>query len=107
MTRIYHATSSTIPDTRGMVSHTLQTVCVNQTFFLSVSPKSKVKALVAMVLQSNFSQFRLFSESPVMLPNFLNHCMILQALVGQVDNQKRFREYSYPLVYFAAFWIRG
>ena len=43
----------------------------------------------------------------MMLPNFLNHCMILRALVGQVDNQKRFQEYSYPLVYFAAFWIRG
>ena len=30
-----------------------------------------------------------------------------EALVGQVDNQKRFGEYSYPLVYFAAFSIRG
>ena len=37
----------------------------------------------------------------------LNHYVILQALVGQVDNQKRFREYSYPLVYFAALWTRG
>ena len=43
----------------------------------------------------------------MMLPNFLNHCMILQVLFSQVDNQKRFRENSYPLVYFAAFWIRG
>ena len=42
-----------------------------------------------------------------MLPNFLNHCAIPQALVGQVDNQKLFQEYSYPLVYFAAFSIRG
>ena len=42
-----------------------------------------------------------------MLPNFLNHCMILQALVGQVDNQKRFWEYSYPIVYFAASLNRG
>ena len=32
--------------------------------------------------------------------------MILQELVGQVDNHKRFREYSYPLVYFAGFAAR-
>ena len=57
-----------------------------------------------MVLHSNFSQFLLFSESPMMLPNFLNHCIILQVPFLQVDNQKRFREYSYPLVYFAAFY---
>ena len=43
----------------------------------------------------------------MMLLNFLNHCVIFQALVRQVDNEKRFRDFSYPLVYFAAFWIRG
>ena len=60
-----------------------------------------------MVLRSHSSQFLLFSEFPMVLPNLLNHCVIPQALVGQVDNQKRFREYSYPLVYFTAFPIRG
>ena len=97
MTRIYHATLSASPDTRGMVSHRLKTISVVQ------FPKSKVKALVAMVLHSHFSQFLLFSESPMMLPNFLNHCTIIQVLFGQVDNQKRFLENSYPFVYFAAF----
>ena len=36
----------------------------------------------------------------MMLPTFLNECLILQALVGQVDYQKRFGGYSCPLVYF-------
>ena len=43
----------------------------------------------------------------MMLPNFLNHCVNPLALVGQVNDQKRFQEYSYSLVYFAAFSIRG
>ena len=60
-----------------------------------------------MVLRSHFSQFLLFSEFPMVLPNVLNHCVIPQVLVGQVDHSKRFREYLYPLVYFAAFSIRG
>ena len=34
----------------------------------------------------------------MMLPIFLNQYMILQVLFGHVDNQKRVREYSYPLV---------
>ena len=63
--------------------------------------------MVVMVLRFHFSQFILFSEFPIVLPDFLNHCVIPQSLVGQVDNQKRFREYSYFLVYFAAFSIRG
>ena len=90
-----------------MVGHRLETISVIQTFLPLLFPRSKVKVLVAMVLHSHFSQFLLFSESPMMLPNFLNHCMSLQALVGQVDSQKRFREHSCPLVYFAAFSIRG
>ena len=45
-------------------------------------------------IDCNFSQFLLFYESPTVLPNFLNNCVIPQALIGQVDNQKRFREYS-------------
>ena len=60
-----------------------------------------------MVVRSHFSQFLLFSEFPMVLPNFVNHCVNPQTLVGQVDNQKRFQEFSYPLVYFAAFSIRG
>ena len=75
--------------------------------FVLLFPKSNVKVLVAMVLRSHSSQFLLFSEFPMVLPNLLNHCVIPQALVGQVDSQKRFREYSYPLVYFTAFPIRG
>ena len=38
-----------------------------------------------MVFRFHFSQFLLFSEFPMVLPNFLNHCMILQALVWQID----------------------
>ena len=38
----------------------------------------------------------------MMLPNVLNHCMIIQELVGQVDTHKRFWEHPYLLVYFAA-----
>ena len=87
MTRIYHATLSARPNTRGMVSHRLKTISVVQTFSLSLFSESNVKALVAMVLHYHFSQFLLLSESPMMLPNFLNRCIILQALVGQVDNQ--------------------
>ena len=52
-----------------------------------------------MVLRFHFSQFLLSSELPMMLPNFLNHCVNHQDLVGQVEHQKRFQEYSYPLVY--------
>ena len=40
-----------------------------------------------MVLHPHFSQFLLLSASLMVLPNFLNHCMILQALVGEVSNQ--------------------
>ena len=76
-------------------------------FVLSLSEKNKVKELVASPLHSHFSQFLLFSESTMMMPNFLNHCVIRQALVVQVDNQQRFREYPDPFVYLAAFWTRG
>ena len=64
--------------------------------------ENKVKVLVAMALHSHFSLFLLFSESPMMLPNFLNHYVILQVLVGQIDDQKRFREHLYHPVYLAA-----
>ena len=39
--------------------------------FSLLSLKSKVKVLVAMVLRSHYSQFLLFSESPMMSPIFL------------------------------------
>ena len=42
-----------------------------------------------------------------MLPIFLNKSVIHQDLVEHVDNQKRFQEYSYRLVYVAAFQLRG
>ena len=42
-----------------------------------------------MDLRSHFSQFLLFSESPMMSPNFLNHCVIHQDLVEHVDDQKK------------------
>ena len=41
----------------------------------------------------------------MMVSNFLNHHIIRQLLVGQVDNQKRFRENLYLSVYLAAFLI--
>ena len=41
------------------------------------------------------------------LPNFLNHYIIPQDLVEHVDNQQRFQECSYSLVYFAAFQLRA
>ena len=89
-----------------MVSHRLETISVVQTFPFAF-PNSKVKALVAMVLHAHFSQILLFSDSPMVLSNFLSHCIVLQVLFGEVDNQKRFQECSYPLVYFAAFQLRG
>ena len=107
ITRNCHVTLSTSPNTRSMVSHRLETIVVVQTFFPLLFPKSKVKVLVAMIFHFHFSQCLLFYESPMMLPNFLIHYVIPQALVGQLDNQKRFREYSYPLAYFAALSIRG
>ena len=60
-------------------------------FFSSLFLKSKVKVLFAMVLRSHYSQLLLLSESLMMLPNFLNHCVIHQDLVEHVDNQKRFQ----------------
>ena len=44
-----------------------------------------------MVVHSLFPQFLLFYESPMMLPNFLNHHVIPQVLVGQIDTQKTFQ----------------
>ena len=76
--------------------------------------KSKVKVLIAMILRSNYSLFLFFSQNlrhhqwfPMVLPNFLNNCAILQDLVEHVDNQKRFQQYSSSFVYFAAFQFRG
>ena len=43
----------------------------------------------------------------MVLPNFLNQCFIHQNLVEHVDDQKSLQEYSYSLVYFAAFQLRG
>ena len=103
MTRNCHATWSTSPNTNGMASHGLKRISVVQTFS-SAYPEKQGKTIV---LHSHFSQFLLFSESPMMLPSVLSHCVIHQALVGQVDNQKRFREYSYPLVKIAAFQLRS
>ena len=76
-------------------------------FFSLLLLKSKVKALIAMVLPSHYSQFLLFSESPMISPNFLNHRVIHQNLVEHVDDQERFQEYSCSLVCFAAFQLRG
>ena len=42
-----------------------------------------------------------------MSPKFLNRCVIHQNLVENVDDQKRFQEYSYSLVHFPAFQLRG
>ena len=41
ITRNWHATLSTSPDTRGMVSHRLKTTTVVQTFFLCFSRKAR------------------------------------------------------------------
>ena len=100
-----HTTLSTSLNIPGMIGHRHKTIPVIETFPLLL-PKSKVKVLVAVVLRSHLSQF-LRSSVFLMVPNFLNQCVIPQALVGQIDNQKRFREYSHPLVHFAAFSIRG
>ena len=43
----------------------------------------------------------------MMSPNLLNHYEIHQDVVKHVDDQKRFQENSYSLVYFAAFQHRG
>ena len=78
---------SASPNTRGMVSHKFETSSVVQTHFLSF-PESKLGVLIAMVLRSHCSQFLLFSESSMVLPNFFNHHVIPQNLVEQADNQK-------------------
>ena len=36
----------------------------------------------------------------MVLPIFLKNCIIHQDLVEHVDDQKRFQEYSYPLVHY-------
>ena len=56
-------------------------------FFSLLLLKDKVKVLIAMVLRSHYSQFLLFSESPVVLQNVWNHCVIHQNLVEHVDDQ--------------------
>ena len=76
--------------------------------FFSLLLKSKVKVLIAMILRSHYSQIpsllispRHHQRFPMVLPNFLNHCVIHENLVEHVDDQKRFQGYSYSLVYFA------
>ena len=82
--------------------------CLSSRLFSFTLPEKQGKGVwLQQFFTSTFLNSFLFSELPMMLPNFLNHYVIPQALDGQVDNQKRFREYSYPLVCFAAFWIRG
>ena len=102
--RIYRVTLSTSPNTSDMMSHGQKTISVVQIFSLAF-PENLSKSIVCNGSSLPLSQFLLFSEFPMMLPNILNHCMILQAVVGQVGNQ-RFQGYSYLLVYFAASWIR-
>ena len=60
-----------------------------------------------MVLDFHFSQFLLFSESPMILPNSLRYSVIRQDLVEQVGNHERFLEYAHPLAYFGAISVRG
>ena len=60
----------------------------------------------------NDSSLPLFSIPSVLrIPDdaakFLESLCNSSDLVEHVDNRKRFREYSRPLVYLAAFWIRG
>ena len=107
ITRNCHAAMSTSPNTHGMVSHGHKTYLSSGLFLSLLLLKSKVKVLIAMVLRSHNSQFLLFSESLMMSPNFWNHCVIHQDLVEHVDIQKRFQEYSYSLLYFAVFQLRG
>ena len=55
-----------------------------------------------MDIRSQFSQLLLFSEFPMVLPNFANHFVIHQVLVEHVDNQKRFLDYSYSLLFICS-----
>ena len=113
ITRKLSCRLSASPSTQSMVSHRHKT-CLSSGLFLSLLLlKSKVKVLIARVLRSHYSQFLLYSESSISsaipdgVAKFLESCVIHQDLVEHVDDQKRFREYSYSLVYFAAFQLRG
>ena len=104
---------SASPNTQGMVSQRHKTYLSSKRFLLALSEKQ------GKGTDCNGSSLPLFSISyfcqnprhrqrfPIVLPNFLNNCVILQDLVEHVDDQKRFQQKSYSLVYFAAFHLRG
>ena len=77
MTRNCHALSPS-PNTHGMGSERHKTY-LSSRLFPRLFPKRKVKVLIAKVLRSHYSQFLRFSESPMMSPNFLNHCVIISS----------------------------
>ena len=92
---------STSPNTHGVVSHRHKTYLSSRLFLSLLILKSKVKVLTAMVLRYHCSQFLLFSESPLMSPNFLSHCVIHQDLVEHVDN------HNFPGIFIFSRVFRG
>ena len=96
--------SSTIPNTHGMVSHRHKTYLSSRLFLLALTEKQ------GKSIDCNGSSLPLFSI-PSLLRIADDAAKLLESLyknlVEHVDDQKRFQEYSYPLVYFAAFQLRG
>ena len=101
---------STSPNTQGMVSHRHKTHLSSRRFLLDLTEKQG-KGIdcngFSLPLFSIPRFLRILQRFPMVLPNFLNNCLIHQDLVEHVDNQKHFQEYSYSLMYFAAFQLRG
>ena len=95
-----------------MVSHGQKTSLSSGLFLLALTEKQgegndcNGSSLPPFSIPSFFQNPPHHRRFPMVLPNFLNNCVIHQDLVEHVDNQKRFQEYSDALVYFAAFQLR-
>ena len=91
ITRNCHATWVQVQMPRARLAIDIRIIC-RPDFFVLLLPKNKMEVLTAMVLRIHLSQFLLFSQYPIMSPNFLNHCVIHQDFVEHVDNQNCFLE---------------
>ena len=69
----------------------------------TLSSRSPV-ACACRELQASLNKTQLFSAEkfPMVLPNFSNHWVIHQVLVEHVDNQKRFLDDSYSLLFICS-----
>ena len=113
ITRNCHATWVQVRIPKACVVIDMRLILSSRLFLLAFSEKQgKRYWLQWLFAPTDLNSF--FSQNPrhhhrflMVLSNFLNHCVVLQDLVEPVDNQKRFQEYSYYHMYFAAFQFRG